>query len=88
MKVPKINRKFILCAVLAVAIVGMFLVPAASVTAATQDWPLQLVGATTINVTQAEFEADNMRQAAVMYEMMVIGEATRRLSDEFRETHQ
>jgi CheY-specific phosphatase CheX len=57
LKVPKINRKFILCAVLAVAIIGMFLVPAASVTAATQDWPLQLVGATAINVTQPQFEA-------------------------------
>jgi hypothetical protein len=32
-------------------------VPAASVTAAPQDWPLQLVGATTINVTQTQFEA-------------------------------
>jgi hypothetical protein len=57
MRVPRINRKLILCAVLALAIIGMFLVPAASVTAATQDWPLQLVGATTINVTQAQFEA-------------------------------
>ena len=42
---------------LALAIIGMFLMPGAGVTAATQDWPLQLVGATTINVTQAEFEA-------------------------------
>ena len=57
MKIPKINRKLILCAVLVLAIVGMFLVPAASVTAAGQEWPLQLVGATTVNVTQAEFEA-------------------------------
>jgi hypothetical protein len=31
--------------------------PAAAVSAATQDWPLQLVGATTVNITQAEFEA-------------------------------
>jgi hypothetical protein len=57
LRVPRVNRKSILCAVLALAIIGMFLMPAASVTAATQDWPLQLVGATTINVTQAEFEA-------------------------------
>lgn len=56
MKVPRVNRKSILCAVLGLAIIGMFFVPAASVTAAAQDWPLQLVGAITINVTQAEFE--------------------------------
>lgn len=57
MKLPKINRRLILCAVLALAIIGTFLVPAASVTAAGQEWPLQIVGATTVNVTQAEFEA-------------------------------
>jgi len=31
--------------------------PAAVVSADGQDWPLQLVGATTVNITQAEFEA-------------------------------
>ena len=57
MKVLKTNRKLVLCAVLALAMIGMFLVPAAGVSAADQEWPLQLVGATTVNVTQAEFEA-------------------------------
>lgn len=63
MKAAKINRKFILCAVLTLAIVGILLVPMATVSAAyppatfTQDWPLQMVGASTVNVTQAQFEA-------------------------------
>ena len=63
MKVTKINRKVILCAVLSLVIVGALLVPMATVSAAyppatfTQDWPLQLVGASTVNVTQAQFEA-------------------------------
>ncbi|MBN2098206.1 MAG: hypothetical protein JW753_01270 [Dehalococcoidia bacterium] len=57
MKIPRISRRLILCAVLVLATVGMFLVPAASVTAAEQEWPLQLVGATTVNISQAEFEA-------------------------------
>ena len=63
MKVTKINRKVILCAVLSLVIVGALLAPVATVSAAyppatfTQDWPLQLVGASTVNVTQAQFEA-------------------------------
>ena len=60
MKVPKINRKFILCFVLTLAIVGMFLMPAAGVSAAPpepQDWPLRLMGASNVNVTKAQFEA-------------------------------
>ena len=57
MKVPKTDRKFILCLVLALAIVGTFLVPATIATAATQDWPLTLVGARTLTVGQAQFEA-------------------------------
>jgi hypothetical protein len=59
LKTPKINRRFVLSAVLALAIIGMFLVPAASVSAAppeTQDWPLRLVGATNVNLTKAQFE--------------------------------
>ncbi|HWR70604.1 MAG TPA: hypothetical protein VN415_06060, partial [Dehalococcoidia bacterium] len=56
MKIPRISRRLVLCAVLVLATVGMFLVPAASVTAADQAWPLQLVGATTVNITQDQFE--------------------------------
>jgi hypothetical protein len=57
LKVLNHNRKLVLCAVMALVVVGMFLVPGTNVTAADQDWPLQLVGATTVNVTQAEFES-------------------------------
>jgi len=57
MKIPRISRRLVLCAVLVLATIGMFLVPEASVSAYDQAWPLQLVGATTVNVTQAEFEA-------------------------------
>ncbi len=57
MKIPRISRRLILCAVLVLATIGMFLVPGAGVTAAEQDWPLQLVGATTVDIAQAEFEA-------------------------------
>ena len=57
MKVPRISLRLVLCAALVLATISVFLVPSASVTAATQDWPLQLVGAATVNVTQAQFEA-------------------------------
>ena len=56
MKIPTISRRLILCAVLVLATIGMFLVPAASVSAFDQAWPLQLVGATTVNITQDQFE--------------------------------
>jgi hypothetical protein len=58
-----INGKGFLGILLILAIVGAFLVPVTLVSAAyppatfTQDWPLQLVGASTVNVTQAQFEA-------------------------------
>jgi len=56
LKIPTISRRLILCAVLVLATIGMFLVPAASVSAFDQAWPLQLVGATTVNITQDQFE--------------------------------
>ena len=51
------NTKIILAVVFTLAIICASLVPAVTVSAATQDWPLQLVGATTIDMTQAQFEA-------------------------------
>ena len=51
------SLRSILCILLLLAISGAFLVPASMVAAATQDWPLQLVGAATVNMTQAEFES-------------------------------
>jgi hypothetical protein len=50
------SLRAIMCALLVLTISGAFLVPAAVVTAATPDWPLQLVGAATVNMTQTEFE--------------------------------
>jgi uncharacterized protein with HEPN domain len=38
-------------------------------------------------MTQAEFAADQKTIAAVMYAIAIMGEATKRLSDEFREQH-
>jgi CARDB len=57
LKAAKISHKVILCVVLGLLIVGAFLVPATTVTAAPQDWPLTLVGATTATITKAQFEA-------------------------------
>ncbi len=63
MRSSNINGKGFLGILLILAIVGAFLVPVTLVSAAyppatfTQDWPLQLVGASTVNVTQAQFEA-------------------------------
>ena len=51
------SPKSILCILLLMAISGAFLVPASIVAAATADWPLQLVGAATVDMTQAEFES-------------------------------
>ncbi|MFA5375478.1 MAG: CARDB domain-containing protein [Dehalococcoidia bacterium] len=56
MRLKKINST-LLAVALTLAIVSAFLMPAAVVSADGQDWPLQLVGATTVNITQAEFEA-------------------------------
>jgi uncharacterized protein with HEPN domain len=38
-------------------------------------------------MTQAEFAEDQKTIAAVMYAIAIMGEATKRLSDEFREEH-
>jgi DMSO/TMAO reductase YedYZ molybdopterin-dependent catalytic subunit len=51
------SLKSVLCIVLLMAMCGAFLVPASIVAAATPDWPLQVVGAATISMTQAEFES-------------------------------
>jgi hypothetical protein len=56
LRLKKINSTLLALA-LTLAIVSAFLMPAAVVSADGQDWPLQLVGATTVNITQAEFEA-------------------------------
>jgi hypothetical protein len=48
--------KSILCTLLCLAVLGAFLAPASIVAAATPDWPLQLVGAATVDLTQGEFE--------------------------------
>ncbi len=34
-----------------------------------------------------ELEADEMRMSAIIYQIIIIGEATRRLSDEIKEEH-
>ena len=57
MKTGAINLKYVVCALLVTALACAFIVPATTVTAAAADWPLQLVGAITVNMTQAEFEA-------------------------------
>ena len=59
MRVKK-TKTGLLAVLLTLTIICAFLVPTATVTAAPpqpQNWPLQLVGATTINITQAQFEA-------------------------------
>jgi hypothetical protein len=49
--------KSLLRILLLLAVCGAFLAPASIATAATPDWPLQLVGAITVDMTQAEFES-------------------------------
>lgn len=46
-----------LCVLLALAICAAFMAPGRAAVAATQDWPLQLVGAATVDMTQAEYES-------------------------------
>lgn len=41
----------------------------------------------TEDMDQEEFEADLKTQAAILYEISILGEAYRRLSDEFREAY-
>lgn len=58
MRLKKINST-LLAVALTLAIVSAFLMPAAAVSAEDygQDWPLTLVGATTLTISQADFEA-------------------------------
>lgn len=51
------SPKSILCILLLLAICSVLLVPASIVAAETQDWPLQLAGAATVNMAQEEFES-------------------------------
>ena len=39
------------------------------------------------DLTKEELKADGMRVSAIVYQVIIIGEATTRLSSEFRETH-
>ncbi len=41
----------------------------------------------TENMSEAEFESDRRTQLAVLYEITIIGEVVKRLSDEFRGQH-
>ncbi len=41
----------------------------------------------TRGLTVTDFEEDEKTQSAVLYQMLVLGEATKRLSDEFRKLH-
>jgi uncharacterized protein with HEPN domain len=41
----------------------------------------------TNNMTRAEFDADDKTQAAVLYRILIIGEATKRISQGFREDY-
>jgi DMSO/TMAO reductase YedYZ molybdopterin-dependent catalytic subunit len=51
------SPKSVLCILLLLAISGTLLLPTSMAVAGTPDWPLQLVGAATMNMTQAEFES-------------------------------
>lgn len=47
----------------------------------------RLVQTFTIEMDEASFEQNVMRQSAVMYQLEVMGEATKRLSKKFRAAH-
>jgi uncharacterized protein with HEPN domain len=38
-------------------------------------------------LTREQLELDLLRQSAILYQIMIIGEATKRLSQEYREQH-
>ena len=38
-------------------------------------------------LTRSELETDGMRVSAILYQVLIIGEATKRLSQEFRDGH-
>ena len=56
MKTGAIRLKSVLCTLLVLAIACAFIVPEANVTATAADWPLQLAGTTTSDMTQTDFE--------------------------------
>lgn len=56
MKTVGLDLRCIVCGLLMLAVCGVLGVAAPTVSAATPDWPLQLVGAATVNMTQAEFK--------------------------------
>lgn len=47
----------------------------------------ELIVSWTQNVTYEEFAGNDMLQSTVMYEIEIIGEATRRISSAFKERH-
>jgi uncharacterized protein with HEPN domain len=47
----------------------------------------RLVGKFVAGADQSSFESDDMRQSAVVHQILVIGEAVKRLTPEFRERH-
>ncbi len=47
----------------------------------------RLISTYVSGVDQAVFEADSMRRSAVLHELLVIGEAVKRLSPGFRKQH-
>ena len=47
----------------------------------------KLVQSFLVDVAWEEFEGDAMRQSAAIYQLMVIGEAAKRISSEFRANH-
>jgi len=57
LKIRAVSLKSVLRTLLVVAVACTFMVPTATVAAATADWPLTLVGETTATMMQTEFEA-------------------------------
>lgn len=47
----------------------------------------QLALSFTQGMAQVELQQDDLRQSAVLYQILIIGEATKRLSFEFRQQH-
>ncbi len=47
----------------------------------------QKIAALTQGISKDAFTQDEMRHAAVIYQLIVVGEATKRISGEFREQH-
>jgi uncharacterized protein with HEPN domain len=47
----------------------------------------QMILEFTLGITQVEFEADRKTQSAVLYQIAILGEAVKRLSQESRQQH-